>query len=213
MLVLPRGVVIYTNVLGSSLTSRKAQPETSKKGAKRVKSPKSKSPAPAIPIPPSTPESGPTAEGEEFNDPVRLLKGHDTEVHRLSPLTLLTQTKSAGLRLCMEPCSSRRAGFGVSILTLCIQPLCSIYAGQRTPLLIYGICPRTRAIVNLTKQLIVLQRKLTRTSHPWTGIVTEHSCQWDPMTPCCAYTWLPVNYTSKVDCIKCVEPWPIMTSQ
>ena len=62
-------------------------------------------------------ETGSTAEIEESGDPVRLLKGHDTEVCYVQCLTLATHTESensAGLRLCMEPCSSRRADFGVS---------------------------------------------------------------------------------------------------
>lgn len=72
-------------MLGSTSTSRKALPETGKKGAKRGKSPKSKSPAPTTPIP--APETGPTAEDGESNDPVRLLKGHDTEVRHAQYLT------------------------------------------------------------------------------------------------------------------------------
>jgi hypothetical protein len=65
-------------VLGSTATSQKGNPETGKKGIKRGKSPKSKSPVPAIPLP--TPE---TPEGEESGEPVRLLKGHDTEVRHV----------------------------------------------------------------------------------------------------------------------------------
>ena len=76
-------------MLGSTSTSRRVHPETNKKGAKRGKSPKSKSPAPTIPVPPPAPETGPTAEGEESNDPVRLLKGHDTEVRHVQCLTWL----------------------------------------------------------------------------------------------------------------------------
>jgi hypothetical protein len=76
-------------MLGSISTSRRALPETSKKGAKRVKSPKSKSPAPTTPFPPPAPETGPTVEGGESHDPVRLLKGHDTEVRRVQCLTWL----------------------------------------------------------------------------------------------------------------------------
>ena len=50
--------------------------ESNKKGAKRVKSPKSKSPAPAVPelAPPSAPEN------EGVNDTVIQLKGHEAEV-------------------------------------------------------------------------------------------------------------------------------------
>jgi hypothetical protein len=64
-------------------------------------------------------ETGSTAENEESGEPVRLLKGHDTEVRHVQCLTLATHTKSensSGLRLCMEPCSPRRADFGVSAL-------------------------------------------------------------------------------------------------
>ena len=65
-------------MLGSTATSQRGNPETVKKGMKRGKSPKSKSPVPAITLP--TQENSSTAEGEESGEPVRLLKGHDTEV-------------------------------------------------------------------------------------------------------------------------------------
>ena len=118
MLVLHTASLLTQHLLGSTSTSRRALPETSKKGAKRVKSPKSKSPAPTSPILPPAPETGPIVEGGESHDPVRLLKGHDTEVRHVRYLTwLLTESgNSLGLRLCMEPRSSRRADFGVSPL-------------------------------------------------------------------------------------------------
>ncbi|KAH8990194.1 WD40 repeat-like protein [Lactarius hatsudake] len=68
------------NTDGSTSTSRRAHPETGKKSVKRGKSPKSKSPVPTTPVIAPAPETGPTVEAEESGDPVRLLKGHDTEV-------------------------------------------------------------------------------------------------------------------------------------
>ena len=50
--------------------------EPNKKGAKRVKSPKSKSPAPAVP--PSAPLS--VVENEDVSDSIVQLKGHEAEV-------------------------------------------------------------------------------------------------------------------------------------
>ena len=65
-----------------------------------MKSPKSKSPVPAIPIP--APETGSTAEGEESGDPVRLLKGHETEVRHVHCLIwlLIQNSKNRQVFVC-----------------------------------------------------------------------------------------------------------------
>ena len=68
--------------------------ESNKKGAKRVKSPKSKSPAPAVP--PSAPTSA--VENEDISDSIVQLKGHEAEVRghvAIKMTTKLSSTRSS----------------------------------------------------------------------------------------------------------------------
>lgn len=81
--------------------------EPSKRGTRRVKSPKSKSPAPP---PASTP-----FENEDARDAIMQLKGHEAEVREYAALNIrLLITDRLGLRLCLEPYSAQYFEFGVS---------------------------------------------------------------------------------------------------
>lgn len=74
--ILTRRVLVSAARRSSMRGANSDVAESNKKGAKRVKSPKSKSPAPAVPQ--SAPLSAP--ENEDLSETVVQLKGHDAEV-------------------------------------------------------------------------------------------------------------------------------------
>jgi hypothetical protein len=82
-------VVVSTPRRASARVANSESAESSKKGAKRVKSPKSKSPVPAM-----ASTSAPAPENEDPSDAIVQLKGHDAEV---CDHAALMPTTNAGL--------------------------------------------------------------------------------------------------------------------